>query len=211
MDPSSTATRSGEVRGARWDEIDLDAAVWTVPAQRTKTNKAHRVPLSRRGLDVLADARAYADASGLVFPSATGRQLSDSTMSKLLRELDIAAVPHGFRSSFRSWCADTGAPREVAKAALGHIVKGVEGAYQRSDLLETRRDVMNQWAAYLQERAQYPTRRICEKSGQRARGVLGSLHLTTENPRRPLAAPPKKATGMNRRSYASLTCSPRRA
>ena len=145
-----TATRSGEVRGARWDEIDLDAAVWTVPAQRTKTNKAHRVPLSRRALDVLTDAHAYADASGLVFPSATGRQLSDSTMSKLLRELDIAAVPHGFRSSFRSWCAETGTPREVAEAALGHIVKGVEGAYQRSDLLDARRDLMNQWAAHLQ-------------------------------------------------------------
>ena len=170
------------------------------------------MPLSRRALDALAEARAYSDASGLVFPAATGRQLSDSTMSKLLRELDIVAVPHGFRSSFRSWCADTGAPHEVAEAALGHIVKGVEGAYQRSDLLETRRDLMNQWAAYLQERAQQRARRICEKSRQQARRGSSISASTTEIPRRPLAAPPnRKPRVWNRRSYASQTCSPRPA
>ena len=144
-----TATRSGEVRGARWDEIDLESATWTVPGDRTKTGKPHRVPLSDRALDVLADATAIVDESGLLFPSPSGRTLSDATMSKLLKEHDIGAVPHGFRSSFRSWCADTGVAREVAEAALGHVVAGVEGAYQRSDLLQTRREVMDRWANYL--------------------------------------------------------------
>ncbi len=144
-----TATRSGEVRGARWDEIDLDTETWTVPGDRTKTGKPHRVPLSSRALEILADATAIADASGLLFPSPSSRELSDATLSKLLKERNIGAVPHGFRSSFRSWCADTGTPREVAEAALGHTIAGVEGAYQRSDLLKARRDVMDRWADYL--------------------------------------------------------------
>ncbi len=144
-----TATRSGEVRGARWDEIDLESETWTVPGDRTKTGKPHRVPLSGRALRILADAADLADASGLLFPSPTGRKLSDATMSKLLKEHNIGAVPHGFRSSFCSWCAETGVPREVAEAALGHTVAGVEGAYQRSDLLERRREVLARWADYV--------------------------------------------------------------
>ena len=143
-----TAARSGEVRGARWDEFDLDSQTWIVPGNRTKAGKPHRVPLSSRALEVLTDATTIADASGLLFPSPSGRTLSDATISKLLKEQNIGAVPHGFRSSFRSWCADTGVPREVAEAALGHTVAGVEGAYQRSDLLQTRREVMNSWADY---------------------------------------------------------------
>ena len=144
-----TAARSGEVRGARWEEIDLDSETWTVPGDRTKTGKPHRVPLTSRAVEILADATAISDDSGLLFPSPSGRQLSDATLSKLLKERNVGAVPHGFRSSFRSWCADTGVPREVAEAALGHTVAGVEGAYQRSDLLQTRRDVMDRWADYL--------------------------------------------------------------
>ena len=143
-----TAARSGEIRGARWDEIDLDAQTWTVPGDRTKTGKPHRVPLSTRALEILADATTIADDSGLLFPSPSGRKLSDATMSKLLKERNIGAVPHGFRSSFRSWCADTGVAREVAEAALGHTVTGVEGAYQRSDLLDRRRQLMHEWADY---------------------------------------------------------------
>ena len=143
-----TAARSGEIRGARWDEINLDARTWTVPGARTITGKPHRVPLSTRALELLTDATTIADDSGLLFPSPQGRKLSDATMSKLLKEHNIGAVPHGFRSSFRSWCADTGVPREVAEAALGHTVTGVEGAYQRSDLLQTRRHLMARWADY---------------------------------------------------------------
>ena len=88
-----TAARSGEVRGARWDEIDLDAQTWTVPGGRTKTGKPHRVPLSTRALEILADATTIADESGLLFPSPSGRKLSDATMSKLLKERNIGAVP----------------------------------------------------------------------------------------------------------------------
>ena len=144
-----TACRSGELRGAIWDEVDTESAAWTVPGARTKTSDEHRVALSGRALEILEGARSLADRSGLIFPSTTGRQLSNNTMRKLLIDLGIPAVPHGFRASFRSWCADTGVPREVAEAALGHVVTGVEGAYQRSDLLDRRRPVMDQWAAYI--------------------------------------------------------------
>ena len=144
-----TACRSGELRGAASGEVDIDAATWTVPGARTKTGDEHRVALSGRALEILEAARGLADRSGLIFPSTTGRQLSNNTMRKLLIDLGIPAVPHGFRASFRSWAADTGVPREVAEAALGHVVAGVEGAYQRSDLLDRRRPVMDQWAAYV--------------------------------------------------------------
>ena len=148
-----TAARSGEARLATWDEVDLAAALWTVPAERMKAQREHRVPLSGRAVEVLEAARDYADGSGLLFPSVTGRPLSDMTLSKLVKELGIAAVPHGFRSSFRDWCSDTGQPREVAEAALAHAVRGVEGAYARSDLFDRRRHLMDAWAAYLEVEA----------------------------------------------------------
>ena len=144
-----TAARSGDVRHATWNEIEFGGAVWTVPAERTRAKREHRVPLSAWALDLLREARKYDDDSGLVFPSQTGRVLSDNTISKLLREQAIAAVPHGFRSSFRDWCSDTGQPRELAEMALARVVRGVEGAYTRSDLFERRRRLMDRWAAYL--------------------------------------------------------------
>ena len=138
------------VRLATWDEFDLEEVVWTVPGERMKAKREHRVPLSGRALEVLNEARALSDTSGLVFPSPMGKVLSDSPLSKLLRELDIAAVPHGFRSSFRDWAAEcTNAPRAVMEAALALVVGGVEGAYARSDLFERRRKLMDDWAAYL--------------------------------------------------------------
>ena len=146
-----TAARSGEVRGATWDEVDTNRGVWTIPAERMKASQEHRVPLSAKTVDLLRDAEEFADESGLVFPSPRGRPLSDSTLSKLLRVLGVQAVPHGFRSSFRDWCADTGQPREIAEAALAHTVRGVEGAYFRSDLFERRRGVMQAWADYISE------------------------------------------------------------
>ena len=146
-----TATRSGEVRQARVDEFDLDAKVWTIPADRAKTGRSHRVPLSPAALAVLDEARQYADGSGLVFPSARGKVMSDMTMSKLIKELGIEAVPHGFRSSFRMWAAErTSTPREVAEFALGHVVGDeAERAYQRSDLFDKRTELMSAWARYL--------------------------------------------------------------
>ena len=146
-----TAARSGEVRLAAWNEFNLDAGEWTVPGERMKAKRPHRVPLSARALDILNEARALSDGTGLVFPSPAGRALSDSTLSKRLRELGIAAVPHGFRSSFRDWAQErTNAPREIQEAALAHTVKDkVEAAYARSDLFERRRNLMDAWAAYL--------------------------------------------------------------
>ena len=144
-----TATRSGEVRLAEWGEMDLAAATWEIPAERTKTGNPHRVPLSTAALAVLGEAAAYGDGSGLVFPSSTGRTMSNSTISKLFRENRIGCVPHGLRSSFRDWCGETGVAREVAEAALGHVVPGVEGAYARSDLLDRRREVMQAWAGVI--------------------------------------------------------------
>ena len=130
---AATACRSGEARLATWDEIDLDADVWTIPAGRTKTNRPHIVPLSRVALAALTEARQYADGSGLVFPSPTGRALSDGTLSKFTRGAGFS--PHGLRSSFRSWAAETGVTRETAEMCLAHSAGAVERAYQRSDLL----------------------------------------------------------------------------
>lgn len=145
-----TAGSSGEVRGARWKEIDFESSIWTVPADRMKAGRKHRVPLSPPSISVLRQAQGIADGSGLVFPSPTGRQLSPSTLSKLVRELGIAAVPHGFRTSFRVWCGDTGVAREVAEAALAQVVRDkVEAAYARDTLLGRRRKVMEDWAEYL--------------------------------------------------------------
>ena len=114
------ASRSGEVRGARWAEVDRAAAVWTVSAARMKAGWEHRVPLSDQALAVLEEARQLADGAGLVFPTATGRTPSQSEMPKLPRQIGLAAVPHGFRFSFRDWAAErTEAPREVCELALG--------------------------------------------------------------------------------------------
>ena len=102
-------------RGATWGEIDLEAQTWNIPAERMKAGKAHSVPLSSAAMKVLREAEAIRDSSGLVFPSSTGRMLSDSTLSKLVRENDCGCNPHGMRSSFRDWCAESGVSREVAE------------------------------------------------------------------------------------------------
>jgi integrase len=147
-----TAARSGEVRFAKWAEIDLQAKVWEVPAERMKMSRPHRVPLSRRAVAALTEAKALADTSGLIFPAAReGRPLSDMTLSKLVRELGFEAHVHGFRTSFRTWVQErTSFPREVAEAALSHLSgDAVERAYARSDLFEKRRKMMDAWAAFL--------------------------------------------------------------
>ena len=151
-----TACRSGEVRLARWDEFDLNRAEWTIPAWRMKTKKPHRVPLSRRSLALLGEAEKLKDDSGLVFPGTVhGKPMSDATLSKLLREIGITAVPHGFRSSFRDWAGEqTNFPREVAEFALAHVTKDkAEAAYARSDLFAKRRKLMDAWASYLDPRS----------------------------------------------------------
>ena len=146
-----TAARSGEVRNARWEEFDLEGAVWTIPAERMKAGRAHRVPLSPRALEVLDEARRRLPGAGTVFPTPTGRTQPHPYMARLLHELEIDAVPHGFRSSFRDWAAEcTDAPREVCELALAHVNRDrVEAAYRRSDLFDRRRILMTDWAAYV--------------------------------------------------------------
>ena len=117
-----------------------------------KAGRPHRVPLSRQALKVLDEARDLTDGSGLVFPSVHGKVLSDMTISKLIRELEIQGVPHGFRSSFRDWCGESGIAREVAELSLAHTFGNeVERSYARSDLFKRRRAVMEQWSAYITE------------------------------------------------------------
>ena len=151
-----TAARSGEARGASWSEIDLDAREWRIPANRMKAGVEHRVPLSDAALAVLEQARPLRDDSELIFPSPVrrGRPLSDMALTKVLRDTGLAerATVHGFRSSFRDWCAETGKPREIAEAALAHTVGGVEGSYFRSDLFDLRRRLMDDWAGYLSDK-----------------------------------------------------------
>ncbi|MBD3679744.1 MAG: integrase arm-type DNA-binding domain-containing protein [Rhodobacteraceae bacterium] len=158
-----TASRSGEVRNARWEDVDFDGApratratcaTWEVPAARMKMKRPHRVPLSARAIEILAEAEKIRDGSGLIFPSPRGKVLSDMTLSKLIKELGFEADVHGFRTSFRTWAQEqTNFPREVAEAALAHKVgDAVEQAYARSDLFEKRRKMMESWASYLAAR-----------------------------------------------------------
>ena len=149
-----TAARSGEVRLATWDEMDRDAGVWAIPAARMKAKRDHRVPLSGRALAILHDVPRRSDGTGLVFRSRRGKPLSTVTLPRLTKKLGIAAVPHGFRSSFRDWAAErTSTPREVVEAALAHTVQNpTEAAYARSDLFERRRRLMDDWASAIESR-----------------------------------------------------------
>ena len=145
------AARPGEARNAHWPEMDIEARTWTIPPERMKAEREHRVPLSGSAIEVLTEARSLDDANGLVFPSKAGKPLSDMTHLKLLRKLGIDCVPHGFRSSFRDWAAErTDAPWAVMEASLAHVVgNATEAAYFRSDLFERRRELMDSWAEYL--------------------------------------------------------------
>ena len=149
-----TAARWGEVRWAEWEEMDRDGRVWTLPARRMKANRQHRVPLCGRALEILEAAQALGEGAGpLVFTRGRGNPLDDKQLRWLVREQGIAAVPHGFRSTFRDWAGEeTDHPREVIEAALAHVVGNrVEAAYARSDLFERRRTLMDDWARYLDQ------------------------------------------------------------
>lgn len=152
-----TAARTGEVIGATWGEIDLGAKVWTVPAGRMKAGREHRVPLSGRAIEILeevAKLRESDEPAANLFPSSRrGQPLSNMAFKQLLVRMgETGFVPHGFRSSFRDWCGEcTPFPREVAEAALAHIVgNSVEQAYRRGDALEKRREVMEAWFVFIQ-------------------------------------------------------------
>ena len=168
-----TAARWSEVRWAEWEEIDQDAGVWTVPARRMKANRQHRVPLCGRALEILEAARTLGEGAGpLVFTRGRGKPLNDKQLRWLVREQGIAAVPHGFRSSFRDWAGEeTNHPREVIEAALAHVIRNrVEAAYARSDLFERRRILMDDWARYLAQGIGGPHQ---VQQGDLARGKLG--------------------------------------
>ena len=147
-----TAARPGEMRNVEWGDIDLNTRTWTIPAHRMKAEREHRVPLSGRAVEILRAAAVLDAGGGLVFPSpVTGGPLSNNTHRQMLADLRIAAVPHGFRSSFRDWAAErTDASHAVMEASLAHVVaNSTEAAYFRSDLFEKRRTLMDQWAEYL--------------------------------------------------------------
>ncbi len=145
-----TAARSGEVRGATWGEIDERTGVWTVPAERMKAGNEHRVPLSTVALDLLRRLPRFDDTT-LLFPGTRGQQLSDMTMTAVMRRMKVDAVPHGFRSTFRDWAGEkTHYPRELAEQALAHTLESkVEAAYRRGDALEKRRQMMEEWAGFV--------------------------------------------------------------
>lgn len=143
------ASRSGEVRGARWDEIDFASAIWTIPAKRMKAGKEHRVPLSNSAVAILRKLPKKADVD-LVFSNENGKPLSDMALTAVLRRMEVDAVPHGFRSTFRDWAGElTNHPRDIAEQALAHVLDNkVEAAYRRGDALEKRRKMMQEWANY---------------------------------------------------------------
>lgn len=162
-----TAARSQEVRGARWDEIDLDAAMWIIPAERMKMDREHRVPLTADAVALLKALSRFAD-NPLVFPAPRGGEMSDMTLSATMKRLHAAdlaeggagftdrvnkrpAVPHGLRSTFRDWVAEeTHFPGDMAEVALAHRVgNAVEASYRRGDMVERRRAMMAAWADYL--------------------------------------------------------------
>lgn len=150
-----TAARSGEVRGATWDEIDLEAALWTIPGARMKAGKDHVIPLSPaavRAFETAKQWRGGADGKcNLVFPGAKrGKPISDMTLTKVMRDAEQSAVPHGFRSSFKDWASETTSfPNELSEAALAHAIPNrVEAAYRRGTMLEKRRIMMGAWAKH---------------------------------------------------------------
>ena len=145
-----TAARSSGVRFCNLSEIDEDT--WTIPAERMKGGKEHRIPLSREAQAVIEQAKPF-ERDGYLFPSVRKGVISDATMARYMERLRLEARPHGFRSSFRTWCAEaTDTPREVAETALAHVVGGsVERAYRRTDYLDQRRELMEKWAEHVKK------------------------------------------------------------
>ena len=143
------ASRSGEVRGALWSEINEEEAIWIIPAKRMKAGKEHRVPLSTAAVKLLK-VLPRSESSDLIFPGTKNKPLSDMSLTAVMRRMEVDAVPHGFRSTFRDWAGDcTPYPRDVAEFALAHKLSDkVEASYRRSDALEKRRQMMEDWAGF---------------------------------------------------------------
>lgn len=158
-----TAARSGEVRGATWDEIDLTAKTWTIPAERMKAQREHSIPLCADAVALLK-ALPRLEGSDYVFPATRGGMLTDNALSAVMRRMGVDATPHGFRSTFRDWCAEsTSYPHEVAEMALAHTIQNaVERAYRRGALMAKRTRLMDDWAKF------------CRKP--QAEGTVTALH-----------------------------------
>ncbi len=148
------AARSGEVRGAKWSELDLDEGIWTIPAERMKGGKLHRVPLSKSAIRILTNLPRFEDVD-LVFPAPRGGQMSDMSMTAVMRRMEVPAVPHGFRSTFRDWARErTNFPRDLAEQALAHALDNkVEAAYRRGDALNKRREMMTAWSDFCEQKS----------------------------------------------------------
>lgn len=148
-----TAARTADVRGARWDEINIADRVWTIPGHRMKAGKDHRVPLTSRALAILEEMVAVR-SSELVFPAVSGAEMSHTALLYLLQRIVPDVTTHGFRSAFRDWAAEcTGFPSDVIEMALAHAIGSkVEAAYRRGDLFEKRRRLMEAWAGYCETR-----------------------------------------------------------
>ena len=147
-----TASRTNEVLGMKWAEVDEAGRTWAVPADRMKAKRVHRVPLSSRCMEILDRAKQLGGKSTFIFPGRSGdKPLSNMVFLMALRRMNLQATAHGFRSSFRDWAAEqTNFPREVCEMALAHVVENrVEAAYRRSDLFEKRRELMDSWANYV--------------------------------------------------------------
>jgi integrase len=145
-----TATRRTEAREAKWSEINFDAATWTIPATRMKMREEHVVPLSRQAMEILVELKKLRAGPYVFFGRGPRRPISGGAVWKQSgRITEGKASPHGWRATFRSWCADNGVEREVAESALAHSLGGVEAAYNRAAMVERRRKVMASWAAFL--------------------------------------------------------------
>jgi integrase len=146
-----TASRMGAVRAATWEEIDLEQAVWACPGDKMKSGRPHRVPLSPAAMALLKALPRF-EGTPLVFPGSTGKPLSDMSLTAVMRRMNLSAVPHGFRSTFSDWCAErTATPAEVREMALAHAVGDkTEEAYRRGDLFDKRRELMTQWAKFIE-------------------------------------------------------------
>ena len=180
-----TATRPGETRGARWCEIEMGDRLWKIPAERMKANRPHRVPLSARAVEVLSEAAAFKDASGLVFPDRKGQEIPSWVFPKMFKRLKMVGTLHGMRTAFRIWCAEKGTSREVAETCLAHrIGTSAEQAYRRTDFLEQRRELMEQWSNYLQAPGF-----VKHPSSRRGIGWEQAAKLDAQNSNRELLTP----------------------
>lgn len=158
-----TASRPGNIRQMRWEDVDIGQAIWTRPPDQMKRPRAHRVPLPRRAIELLSDLAALrrSDPAGLVFPGLGGRMLSENTLNKAVQALGFEATSHGFRSSFKEWALSAGWPDHLSEAQLAHTDPNkARAAYARQDLLEERRPMMEAWATFVRGEE-------CARSGSR--------------------------------------------